>query len=56
MPAPLRVGPRGGVGIADTSVLRWLLNEGVAAMLLGDTNHTGGNNGASWRRSTRRFR
>ncbi len=51
MPAPSRVGPRGGVSIADTSVLRWLLNEGVAAMLLGDANHSGGNigtnNGAS---------
>lgn len=49
-PAP-RFGPRGGVSIADTSVIRWLQGEGVAAILLGDASHTGGdigtNNGAS---------
>jgi hypothetical protein len=49
-PAP-RFGPRGGVSIADTSVVRWLQNEGAAAILLGDASHTGGNvgtnNGAS---------
>ena len=49
-PAP-RFGPRGGVSVADTAVIRWLQNEGAAAILLGDASHTGGdigtNNGAS---------
>ena len=51
LPAPQRFGPRGGVSIADTSVVRWLANEGAAAIMLGDASHTGGdigtNNGAS---------
>lgn len=46
-----RGGGRGGVSIADTSTLRWLKTQGVAAILLGDATHTGGdigtNNGAS---------
>ena len=46
-----RFGPRGGVSTADTSTLRWLQNQGVAAILLGDASHAGGvvgtNNGAS---------
>ena len=40
-----------GVSIADTTTLRWLEKQGVAAILLADTNHVGGtiatNNGAS---------
>lgn len=51
LPAPRRFGVRGGVSTADTGTVRWLLNQGVAAVLLGDPNHTGGvigtNNGAS---------
>jgi carboxypeptidase Q len=44
-------GGRGGINVADTSTMRWLKFQGVAAILLGDGNHTGGdigtNNGAS---------
>ncbi len=44
-------GGRGGVSIADTTTLRWLKTQGVAAILLGDGTHVGGdigtNNGAS---------
>jgi carboxypeptidase Q len=46
-----RGGGRGGVSVADTSTLRWLASQGVAAILLGDASHVGGdigtNNGAS---------
>ena len=39
------------MSIADTTTLRWLDKQGVAAILLGDANHVGGdigtNNGAS---------
>jgi hypothetical protein len=46
-----RGGGRGGVSVADTSTLRWLQAQGVAAILLGDASHVGGdvgtNNGAS---------
>ena len=51
LPAPRRFGVRGGVSTADTGTVRWLLSQGVAAVLLGDPSHTGGvigtNNGAS---------
>jgi carboxypeptidase Q len=44
-------GGRGGLSVADTSTLRWLASQGVAAILLGDAAHVGGdigtNNGAS---------
>jgi hypothetical protein len=44
-------GGRGGLNVADTSTMRWLKAQGVAAILLGDAAHTGGdigtNNGAS---------
>ncbi len=44
-------GGRGGLSVADTSTLRWLVSQGVAAILLGDAAHVGGdigtNNGAS---------
>jgi carboxypeptidase Q len=44
-------GGRGGLSVADTSTLRWLASQGVAAILLGDASHVGGdigtNNGAS---------
>ena len=50
-PGGPRFGPRGGVNITDTTTLRWLQKQGVAAILLGDPNHVGGdigtNNGAS---------
>jgi hypothetical protein len=42
---------RGGLNLGDTSTVRWLETQGVAAILLDDTRHTGGdigtNNGAS---------
>jgi Zn-dependent M28 family amino/carboxypeptidase len=42
---------RPGLNIADTSALRWMVSQGVAAILLEDVSHTGGdigtNNGAS---------
>ena len=51
LPAAPRFGPRGGVSVADTSTLRWLVNEGVTAIMLADASHVGGdvgtNNGAS---------
>ncbi len=41
----------GGLSVADTSTLRWLESQGVAAILLADATHVGGdigtNNGAS---------
>ena len=44
-------GGRGGVNTGDTSVVRWLQDQGVAALLLADASHVGGdigtNNGAS---------
>jgi len=44
-------GGRGAVNVGDTTTLRWLENQGVAAILLGDAAHSGGdigtNNGAS---------
>ena len=44
-------GGRGGFSVADTSVLRWLDTQGVAAIILADASHVGGdigtNNGAS---------
>jgi carboxypeptidase Q len=44
-------GGRGGVSVADTSTLRWMSSQGVAALLLADASHVGGdigtNNGAS---------
>jgi carboxypeptidase Q len=46
-----RGGGRGGLSVADTSTLRWMQSQGVAAILLGDAAHVGGdigtNNGAS---------
>ncbi len=49
--APGGRGGRGGLSAADTSTLRWLASQGVAAILLGDAAHVGGdigtNNGAS---------
>ncbi|MDB4914355.1 MAG: peptidase [Gemmatimonadetes bacterium] len=46
-----RGGGRGGLSVADTSTLRWLSTQGVAAIMLGDASHVGGdigtNNGAS---------
>src|SRR5205814_2296206 len=46
-----RFGARGGVNVADTTTLRWLQNQGVGAIMLGDVSHVGGdigtNNGAS---------
>jgi carboxypeptidase Q len=46
-----RGGGRGGLSVADTSTLRWLQRQGVAAILLADATHVGGdvgtNNGAS---------
>ena len=46
-----RGGRGGGVSIADTTTLRWLEKQGVAAIMLADASHTGGdigtNNGAS---------
>jgi carboxypeptidase Q len=46
-----RGGGRGGLSVADTSTLRWLDSQGVAAILLADAAHVGGdigtNNGAS---------
>jgi hypothetical protein len=49
--APGGRGGRGGLSVADTSTLRWLVSQGVAAILLGDATHVGGdigtNNGAS---------
>jgi carboxypeptidase Q len=46
-----RGGGRGGLSVADTSTLRWLVSQGVAAIVLGDAAHVGGdigtNNGAS---------
>ena len=49
--APQRFGPRGGISVADTATLRWLVQQGVSAIMLGDASHTGGdvgtNNGAS---------
>jgi carboxypeptidase Q len=42
---------RGGLNTADSSTLRWMENQGVAAILLADTRHVGGDigtdNGAS---------
>jgi len=50
-PARPRFGPRGGVSLADTATMRWLSGQGVAAILLADASHVGGdigtNNGAS---------
>ena len=47
---PPRFGP-GGLSAADTNTIRWLLTQRVAALLLGDVSHVGGdigtNNGAS---------
>jgi len=44
-------GGRGGLNMGDTTTLRWLEQQGVAALLLGDASHVGGdigtNNGAS---------
>jgi carboxypeptidase Q len=44
-------GGRGGVSVADTSVLRWFDTQGVHAIMLADASHVGGdigtNNGAS---------
>ena len=44
-------GGRGGLNVGDTTTVRWLENQGVAALLLGDATHVGGdigtNNGAS---------
>jgi carboxypeptidase Q len=41
----------GGVNAGDTATVRWLQQQGVSAILLGDANHVGGdigtNNGAS---------
>jgi hypothetical protein len=46
-----RGGGPGGLSLADTNALRWLVTQGVAAILLGDATHVGGdigtNNGAS---------
>src|SRR5205807_223416 len=46
-----RGGGRGGLSVADTNTLRWMASQGVAALLLGDASHVGGdigtNNGAS---------
>jgi carboxypeptidase Q len=36
---------RGGVSMNDTTLLRWMEKQGVAAVLLGDTRHTGGDIG-----------
>ena len=51
IPARPRFGPRGGVSLADTATMRWLAAQGVAAILLADASHVGGdigtNNGAS---------
>ncbi len=51
LPSAPRFGARGGVNIADTTTLRWLQNQGVGAIMLGDAAHVGGdigtNNGAS---------
>ena len=50
-PSPQRFGPRGGISVADTATLRWLVQQGVSAIMLGDASHAGGdvgtNNGAS---------
>lgn len=35
-------GGRGGVNATDTTTMRWLQNEGVGAILLGDGNRSGG--------------
>ena len=44
-------GVRPGLNVADTAALRWMASQGVAAILLGDVSHVGGdigtNNGAS---------
>ena len=44
-------GGRGGFSVADTAVVRWLDAQGVAAIMLADASHVGGdigtNNGAS---------
>lgn len=44
-------GGRGGVSVADTSLLRWMTSQGVGAIMLADASHVGGdigtNNGAS---------
>jgi hypothetical protein len=44
-------GPRPGLNVSDTTTLRWLAQQGVAAILLPDTRHSGGDigtdNGAS---------
>ncbi|MFI5231185.1 MAG: M20/M25/M40 family metallo-hydrolase [Gemmatimonadales bacterium] len=44
-------GVRPGLNVADTSTLRWMVSQGVGAILLGDATHVGGdigtNNGAS---------
>jgi carboxypeptidase Q len=41
----------GGVNVGDTATVRWLKQQGISAILLGDANHVGGdigtNNGAS---------
>jgi hypothetical protein len=46
-----RGGGRGGINVADTATLHWFKLQGVAAILLPDATHTGGdigtNNGAS---------
>ncbi len=36
---------RGGLNMNDTSFLRWMERQGVAAVLLGDTRHSGGDIG-----------
>jgi carboxypeptidase Q len=46
-----RGGGRGGINVGDTTIVRWFKSQGVAAILLGDATHVGGdigtNNGAS---------
>src|SRR5262249_9199005 len=41
----------GGLNVGDTSTVRWLQQQGISAVLLGDVSHVGGdigtNNGAS---------
>ena len=38
-------GGRGGLNVSDTTTMRWMENQGVAAVLLGDTRHVGGDVG-----------
>jgi carboxypeptidase Q len=37
--------PRGGLSMSDTTLLRWMERQGVAAVLMGDTRHVGGDIG-----------